>query len=177
MHPSSRSELSTLHRVVTGRAVVLGDDVDSFALVARRARRVPAPALLGRHLLRSVRPDLAGELRPGDVLVAGRNFGYRVYREHALMALLGAGVRCVVATSFARSFVRLGAAHGLTLLEAPDAVKAIADGDRLRVDLETGRIEDLTHAGTFRARPGAGTLSAEPRSTDAQAVNAVEGVA
>ena len=151
MRFTSKSDRFVMHRIVSGRAFVLGDNVDSFAILGRSRRRSAAPALLGRYLLRSSRPELAARLRPGDVLVAGRNFGYRVHREHAVMAILGAGVRCVIAESFSRTFRRLAEAQGLALLECPAAARGIADGDRIEVDLACGLIQDHTFASRFQA--------------------------
>ncbi|MFT5689702.1 MAG: 3-isopropylmalate/(R)-2-methylmalate dehydratase small subunit [Planctomycetota bacterium] len=165
MRSTLRSELSVLNHVLSGRAFILGDNVDSFEILARRHRRTSAPALLGRNLLHGPRSELARLLRPGDVLVAGRNFGYRSHTEHAVMAILGAGIRVVIAASFSRSFLRRSRELGLTLIECPEAVEGIADRDELVVDLNTGRITNRTFAASFDADLQRGNLGSIRRNT------------
>jgi 3-isopropylmalate/(R)-2-methylmalate dehydratase small subunit len=95
----------------------------------------------------------ASAVQPGDVIVAGENFGCGSSREHAPLAIKGAGVSCVVARSFARIFYRSAINIGLPILEAPAAVDAIGRGDQLEVDLETGQIRNLTTGQVHRAEP------------------------
>jgi 3-isopropylmalate/(R)-2-methylmalate dehydratase small subunit len=98
------------------------------------------------------RPEFKKEVKKGDILLADKNFGCGSSREHAPLALKAAGVSCVIAKSFARIFYRNGFNQGLPLLESEEASKAIREGDRVRVNLATGEIVDLTQKKTFSAR-------------------------
>jgi 3-isopropylmalate/(R)-2-methylmalate dehydratase small subunit len=95
----------------------------------------------------------AGRVRPGDILVAGRNFGCGSSREHAPLAIKASGVACVIAESFARIFYRNALNIGLPILECPAAARAISAGDEVSVDFETGEIADKTTGRTFMAKP------------------------
>lgn len=87
------------------------------------------------------------------MIVAGENFGQGSSREHAPLALLGAGIRVVVAASFARIFYRNAFNNGLVLLECPEAARRIHDGDELEIELTTGRILNRTRGETYQAQP------------------------
>jgi 3-isopropylmalate/(R)-2-methylmalate dehydratase small subunit len=124
---------------ISGRAFVFGDDINTDVM---------APGLyfkssmeeMARHCLEAVNPDFARQVRPGDLIVAGRNFGVGSAREQAAMALTHLGVGAVLAVSFGRIFYRNALNFGLPTLVFPDA-GVICAGDSLRVDPVTGRIE------------------------------------
>ncbi|HPD16633.1 MAG TPA: 3-isopropylmalate dehydratase small subunit [Planctomycetota bacterium] len=137
-----------------GRAFRFGDDVNTDAIIPAPYLVTTDPKELGSHAMEgSDQPDFAKRVRPGDVVVAGENFGCGSSREHAPVALTGAGVACVVAKSFARIFFRNAINIGLPLLECPEAAEAIAAGDEVEADLASGIIRDLTTGRTFRAEP------------------------
>lgn len=136
-----------------GRAWVYGDNVNTDVIIPARYLFTTDAQELARHCLEDLDPRFAAEVRPGDVLVAGRNFGCGSSREHAPIAIKAAGVRCVVAASFARIFFRNAINVGLPILECPEAAAAIRHGDQVEVDLTTGEIRDLTTGQAFRARP------------------------
>jgi 3-isopropylmalate/(R)-2-methylmalate dehydratase small subunit len=92
-------------------------------------------------------------VQKGDMIVAGPNFGCGSSREHAPIAIKAAGVSCVIAPSFARIFYRNAINMGLPILESQAASEAIADGDEVEVDFDTGLIRDLTTGQEFRAEP------------------------
>ena len=92
--------------IVQGRALLVGDDVDTDAIIPAKYLVTADPTELGRHCLEGLDPGFPGRIRPGDILVAGENFGCDSSREHAVLALRGAGIACVVAKSFARIFFR-----------------------------------------------------------------------
>jgi 3-isopropylmalate/(R)-2-methylmalate dehydratase small subunit len=98
-------------------------------------------------------PGFAESVQPGDVIVAGENFGSGSSREHAPLAIKGAGVSCVVAQSFARIFYRNAINVGLPILESPEAAKDAENGHQLAIDLETGRIQNLTTGANYQAEP------------------------
>ncbi|MCX8118802.1 MAG: 3-isopropylmalate dehydratase small subunit [Desulfobacterota bacterium] len=136
-----------------GRIWKFGADVDTDAIIPARYLNQSDPKELARHAMEDERPEFAREVRPGDILLADKNFGCGSSREHAPLALKAAGISCIIAKSFARIFFRNSFNLGLPLLESPEAADAIQDGDRVRVDLTTGEIEDLTLGKKFRATP------------------------
>ncbi len=125
-----------------GRAWVFGDNIDTDVLAPGYAMKLP-PAELARHCLTAVDPDFAGKVRPGDVLVAGANFGLGSSREQAAISLKLLGISAILALSFARIFYRNAINLGLPALVFPMA-GTVQAGNLLRVDPEAGRIENLT---------------------------------
>ena len=130
-----------------GRAWVFGDGVDTDALAPGGYMKGPLEELAA-HCLETVDPDFAAGVEPGDFVVAGRNFGLGSSREQAAQALKHLGVGAVVARSFAGIFYRNALNLGLPAVVCAEAGK-IAAGDRLRVDLAGGRIENLTRTATL----------------------------
>jgi len=136
-----------------GNVWKFGDNIDTDVII-------PAPYLvttdsgeLGRHCMEGVDPSFARKVKPGDIIVAGKNFGCGSSREHAPMAIKGAGVACVVAESFARIFFRNAFNMGLPIFEASGVSEATAQGNRMLVDPDTGEILDLTNGRRFSAQP------------------------
>ncbi|MDR7486019.1 MAG: 3-isopropylmalate dehydratase [Armatimonadota bacterium] len=127
---------------IRGRAWCFGDDV-STDLLAPGAYAVEPLEERRRHVLEAVNPRFAAEVRPGDVVVAGKNFGCGSSREHAPEGLQALSVGCVVAASFARIFLRNAVAIGLPVLTCPGATAAVTDGDPVQVDLAAGTVHNL----------------------------------
>ena len=125
-----------------GRAFVLGDDINTDVLAPGRWMRLP-PEGLAAHCLEDVVPGFAEAVRPGDFVVAGRNFGMGSSREQAAVSLKVLGISAILATSFARIFFRNAINLGLPALMYP-AAGSIRDGDELFVDLVAGRVENIT---------------------------------
>jgi 3-isopropylmalate/(R)-2-methylmalate dehydratase small subunit len=140
---------------IQGRVWKLGDNVDTDQLVPGRYLSLTDPQVLGSHCLEDVRPEFSQQVKPGDVLVAGKNFGCGSSREHAPVALKALGISCLVAESFARIFFRNAINLGLPALASPEAAAALRDGDEVRIELDSGTIEDLS-------RPFRGTASPLP---------------
>ena len=136
-----------------GRAWVYGDNVNTDVIIPARYLFTTDPQELAQHCMEDLDPEFSRKVQPGDVIVAGRNFGCGSSREHAPIAIKASGVQCVVAASFARIFFRNAINVGLPILECPEASQAIRHGDQVEVDLATGVIRDLTTGQTFRARP------------------------
>ncbi len=130
------------------RAWKFGDDVDTDAIIPGRFLTINDPKELAKHAFEGVRPDFKPS--PGDVVVAGENFGCGSSREHAPLALKGAGIKCVIAKSFARIFFRNAINIGLPMLECRDAGR-IADGDILEV--EGDKIKNLTKDEVYETTP------------------------
>jgi len=133
------------------KAWIFGDDIDTDALAPGKYMKFALDEI-ARHCLESVDPAFANGVRPGDVVVGGRNFGLGSSREQAAGALRHLGVAAVVATSFAGLFYRNALNLGLPVLACPAAAR-IRAGDALRVDAEAGRIENLTTGETLACEP------------------------
>ena len=138
--------------IIRGRAIVVGDDVDTDAIIPARHLVTTDPGELGEHCLEGLEPGFPGKIKPGDILVAGENFGCGSSREHAVLTLKGAGIRCVVARSFARIFFRNAVNLGFPLLECP-ALGEVGEGHPILVDLKQGIVEDLAEENTWKAIP------------------------
>jgi len=135
------------------RAWVFGDNVDTDVIIPARYLTTTDPAILAAYCMEDIDPLFAKEVQPGDVIVAGSNFGCGSSREHAPIAIKGAGVAAVVASSFARIFYRNAINIGMPILECPEAVAAIKAGDRVTIDLLAGRITNETTGAVFAAQP------------------------
>jgi len=138
---------------IEGRVWKFGSDVDTDAIIPARYLNLTDGKELAKHAMEDERPEFIKEVQPGDILVAEKNFGCGSSREHAPLALKAAGISCVIAESFARIFYRNGFNQGVPLLESAEAARTIRDGDRVRVNLNTGEIVDLTLSKTFFAKP------------------------
>ncbi len=136
-----------------GRAWCFGDNVDTDVIIPARYLNTIEPTELARHCLEGLDPAFAGAVRPGDVIVAGRNFGCGSSREHAPLAIKAAGVGLVVAESFARIFFRNAVNIGLPVVEASGVAGAVKPGDILRFDAERGVLTDETTGLRWEVRP------------------------
>ena len=139
--------------MIEGRAWVFGDHVDTDVIIPARYLNTSDPHELGRHCMEDADPEFASKVSRGDVIVAGENFGCGSSREHAPIAIKAAGVACVVAKSFARIFYRNSFNMGLPILECPQAVDGIKEGEVVKVDLSSGTVENLSTGESFRAVP------------------------
>ncbi|HEX15654.1 MAG TPA: 3-isopropylmalate dehydratase small subunit [Deltaproteobacteria bacterium] len=136
-----------------GRVWKFGDDVDTDIIIPARYLNTTDPQALAAHCMEGVDPAFSQKISPGDIVVAGRNFGCGSSREHAPLALKAAGVACVVAKSFARIFFRNAFNMGLPIVECPEAAEEAREGDELEVDLDEGLVRNLTLGRSYRARP------------------------
>jgi len=139
-------------RVLAGRAWKFGDDIDTDAVIPGRYLVINDPRELAEHLFEGVRPQMAAQVRPGDFVVAGENFGCGSSREHAPLALKGAGIGAVVAKSFARIFFRNSINIGLPLFICPE-VDRIEDGDTIEVDMVGGMIRNVSRGEVYKTTP------------------------
>jgi 3-isopropylmalate dehydratase small subunit len=136
--------------VLQGRAHRLGEHVNTDLIIPATYLVSTDPAELGKHLMEGLDPDFVSRVRPGDIIVAEENFGSGSSREHAPLAIKGAGISCVIASSFARIFFRNAVNAGLPIIESPEAVAGIEDGDHIVVDLAEGRIQNTTAGTEFK---------------------------
>ncbi len=123
-----------------GRVYRFGDDVNTDEIIPARYLNTSDPAVLARYCMEDARPGFGRSVEPGSILVAGKNFGCGSSREHAPIAIKHAGIACVVADSFARIFFRNAINIGLPIVECPGIGGKAAEGERIAVDLEAGRI-------------------------------------
>ncbi len=139
--------------IFRGTAWKVGDHVDTDVIIPARYLVTADAKALAPHCFEDLDPTLAAQIRPGDILVAGENFGQGSSREHAPIAIKGLGIACVVARSYARIFYRNAFNVGLPLLECQDLHAVTESGDRLVVDNETGRITNETRETAHTAAP------------------------
>lgn len=139
--------------MVTGKVFKYGDNVDTDVIIPARYLNAPSPEELAKHCMEDIDAGFAARVRPGEIMVAGRNFGCGSSREHAPLAIKACGVACVIAATFARIFYRNALNIGLPILECPEAAAAIKAGDAVSVDFDTGVITDETTGQTFRGEP------------------------
>ena len=137
--------------IFEGAVHKFGRDVDTDVIIPARYLNTNDPAELASHCMEDIDAGFVARVRPGDIVVAGENFGCGSSREHAPVAIRAAGVSCVVAASFARIFYRNAINTGLPIVICPAAVAGAQAGDRLRVDLATGVVTDLTRDTTYQA--------------------------
>ena len=137
--------------IFEGAVHKFGRDVDTDVIIPARYLNTNDPAELASHCMEDIDAGFVARVRPGDIVVAGENFGCGSSREHAPVAIRAAGVSCVVAASFARIFYRKAINTGLPIVICPAAVAGAQAGDRLRVDLATGVVTDLTRDTTAQA--------------------------
>lgn len=135
-----------------GKAFKFGDDVDTDAVIPGTYLILNTPEELSHYTFCGVRPDFVKEVKPGDIVVGGSNFGCGSSREHAPLALIGSGVSCVIAKSFARIFYRNSINVGLPLVECAETDK-IREGDLLEVDLGGGVVKNLTRNEEYATVP------------------------
>ena len=131
----------------------VGDHIDTDAIIPAVYLVTGDPKILGEKCMAGLDPEWVKQVKPGDILVAGRNFGCGSSREHAPIAILGAGIPVVVGHSFARIFYRNAFNRGLMLFELGDAINDIQDGDILEVNTETGSITDETNGKSWSCPP------------------------
>ena len=135
------------------RAFLYGDQIDTDVIIPARYLTTADEAELGKHALEDLDPNFAANVKPGDVVIAGANFGCGSSREHAPLALKGAGVAAVVAESFARIFFRNAVNTGLPVVVSPHAVAGIEDGDEVEVDPASATVRNLTKGTEFYGEP------------------------
>jgi 3-isopropylmalate/(R)-2-methylmalate dehydratase small subunit len=138
---------------LSGKVWKYGDNVDTDVIIPARYLNMSTPEELARHCMEDLDPTFAGGVQPGDIIVAGENFGCGSSREHAPLAIKGAGVSCVIARSFARIFYRNAINIGLPILECAQAVDDCEPGDVLTVDLTAGTITNARNGRTYRTAP------------------------
>lgn len=139
--------------VLEGKVWRYGDNIDTDVIIPARYLNTFDPKELAKHCMVDIDKDFAQKVKPGDIMVGGKNFGCGSSREHAPVAIKACGVPVIIAASFARIFYRNGINVGLPLMEIGDNVERIHAGDKLSVDLSSGKIRDIITGETFQATP------------------------
>ena len=130
-----------------------GDNVDTDVIIPARYLNAPDEASLASHCMEDIDGRFASTVEPGDLIVAGRNFGCGSSREHAPLAIKACGVKCVIAKSFARIFYRNAINIGFPIMECPEAAEDIRPGDAVTVDFDSGLIRNETTGREYQAAP------------------------
>ena len=136
-----------------GKVWRYGDNIDTDVIIPARYLNSFDPAELASHCMVDIDESFAANVKAGDIMVGGKNFGCGSSREHAPIAIKASGVPVIIAADFARIFYRNGINIGLPLLEIGSDVEKIKAGDELRVDTAAGKIENLTTGDVFQAHP------------------------
>ncbi|KAF5086505.1 3-isopropylmalate dehydratase small subunit [Methanobacterium aggregans] len=135
-----------------GKVWKFGDDIDTDIIIPGRYLVLRGEAELAEHAMEGLDPEFPNKVSKGDVIVAGKNFGCGSSREHAPVALKGAGISVVIAESFARIFYRNAINVGLPLLEAKDISKKVSEGDEVDIDMDKGMLKDLNTSEEFEVK-------------------------
>lgn len=142
-----------MSNVFKGRVWLLGDDIDTDIIIPTEYLALPTVADMAPYAFSPLRPELAGRICPGDIIVAGKNFGCGSSREQAPEIIKALGVGAVIAKSFARIFYRNSINIGFPILECEEAAEAVKSGEELDVDFDTGLIRNRTTGDSYQAQP------------------------
>ena len=137
----------------TGKVIQYGDNVDTDVIIPARSLNTSDKKELASHCMEDIDKDFVNKVQKGDIMVAGYNFGCGSSREHAPIAIKESGISLVIARSFARIFYRNSINIGLAIIECPEAVDGIADGDIVEADLDQGVIYNRTSGKSFTTQP------------------------
>jgi 3-isopropylmalate/(R)-2-methylmalate dehydratase small subunit len=139
--------------IFKGKIWIFGNNVDTDAIIPARYLTTSDPAELAKHCMEDVDRDFVKKIKPGDVILAGENFGCGSSREHAPIAIKAAGISCVVAKSFARIFYRNSFNMGLPIFESRELIDTVKEGDIITLDSTRGTINVSGAAKTFMINP------------------------
>ena len=130
-----------------------GDNVDTDVIIPARYLNTSSHQELAAHCMEDIDRDFVKKVKPGDIIVANKNFGCGSSREHAPIAIQASGISCVIASTFARIFYRNALNIGLAILECDEAAKDIQNNDEVEVDFDSGLIRNITTGKTYQAQP------------------------
>ena len=137
---------------VSGKVFKYGDNIDTDVIIPARHLTSADPEHLKEHCMEDIDKSFKDRVKPGDIMVAGKNFSCGSSREHAPVAIKASGIALVIANDFARIFYRNSINVGLPILECPEAAAKIKDGDEIEADFDTGVITDKTTGESFQAK-------------------------
>jgi 3-isopropylmalate/(R)-2-methylmalate dehydratase small subunit len=136
-----------------GKVFKYGDNVDTDVIIPARYLNTSDPVELAKHCMEDIDMEFVKKVKPGDIIVANKNFGCGSSREHAPISIKASGVSCVIASTFARIFYRNAFNTGLPILECDEAALKTESGDELEVNFITGEIKNVTKGETYQAEP------------------------
>jgi 3-isopropylmalate/(R)-2-methylmalate dehydratase small subunit len=136
-----------------GKVIKYGDNVDTDVIIPARYLNSSDPKELATHCMEDLDSNFLNRMNAGDIMVAQKNFGCGSSREHAPIAIKACGISCVIAETFARIFYRNAINIGLPIIECPEAVEGIDDGDEVEVDFDSGIISNKTKGTSFKGQP------------------------
>ena len=139
--------------IFNGKSICYGDNVDTDVIIPARYLNTSDKAELASHCMEDIDKNFKNKVEKGDIMVAGYNFGCGSSREHAPIAIKESGISLVIAKSFARIFYRNSINIGLAIIECPEAVDGISDGDEIEADLDNGIIYNRTTGVSFKTQP------------------------
>ncbi len=137
----------------TGKSICYGDNVDTDVIIPARYLNTIDKKELASHCMEDIDKTFVQRVEAGDIMVAGYNFGCGSSREHAPIAIKESGISLVIARSFARIFYRNSINIGLAIIECPEAVDGISEGDVVEADLDAGIIYNRTTGKQFQTKP------------------------
>ncbi len=138
---------------IKGRVWKFGDDINTDEIIPARYLITTDPKELAKHVMEDADPEFPKKVQPGDIIVAGKNFGCGSSREHAPLAIKGAGIAAIIAESFARIFYRNAINLGMIVIESPEIAKETDEGDILEIDIEKGIVKNLTKGKEYKIKP------------------------
>ena len=138
---------------VMGKTFKYGDNIDTDVIIPARYLSSSEPEVMKAHCMEDIDLDFAKNVKEGDVIVAGKNFGCGSSREHAPFAIKCSGISCVIAKSFARIFYRNAINIGMPILECDEASDDIEAGDQISIDFSKGEIKNITKNKIYQATP------------------------
>jgi 3-isopropylmalate/(R)-2-methylmalate dehydratase small subunit len=139
--------------LIKGRAWKFNNDIDTDIIIPARYLNTSDPAELARHVMEGLDSDFAQKIKPGDIIVAGKNFGCGSSREHAPIAIKAAGIHAVIAKSFARIFYRNAFNIGLPIFESEEGAEKIKETDEIEIDADKGILRNLSTQEDYHANP------------------------
>jgi 3-isopropylmalate/(R)-2-methylmalate dehydratase small subunit len=139
--------------IFNGKAIKYGDNVDTDVIIPARYLNTIDKKELASHCMEDIDKNFVNKVEPGDIMIAGNNFGCGSSREHAPIAIKESGISLVIAKSFARIFYRNSINIGLAILECPEAAERISEGDKVEADLDKGVIYNRTTGESFETKP------------------------
>lgn len=137
----------------TGNVIKYGDNIDTDVIIPARYLNTSDHAELASHCMEDLDKTFVSRVQNGDIITAGQNFGCGSSREHAPIAIKASGVSLVIAKSFARIFYRNSINIGLAIVECPEAVDGISEGDKVEADMDNGIIRNLTTGKEYKTAP------------------------
>ncbi len=138
---------------IRGRVFKFGDDINTDEIIPARYLNTSEPSELAKHVMEDADPSFPKKVKPGDIIVAGKNFGCGSSREHAPIAIKAAGIAAVIAKSFARIFYRNSINIALPIFVSPEASDEIKEGDEIEIIPQEGIIKNLSTGKTYRFQP------------------------